>query len=57
MRSMTGYGEASGENARHGVTVSVWQMSQWGQDQLALERRAFRAAEFQAAVTVLKLAA
>jgi chaperone required for assembly of F1-ATPase len=34
-----------------------WQMSQWGQDQLALERRAFRAAEFQAAVTVLKLAA
>ena len=34
-----------------------WQMSQWGQDQLALERRAFRAAEFQAAVTVLKLTA
>jgi hypothetical protein len=32
-------------------------MSQWGQDQLALERRAFRAAEFQAAVTVLKLTA
>ncbi len=23
MRSMTGYGEASGENARHGITVSV----------------------------------
>src|SRR5260221_4393461 len=23
MRSMTGYGEASGENARHGVTVSL----------------------------------
>ena len=34
-----------------------WQMSQWGRDQLALERRAFRAAEFQAAVTVLKLTA
>ena len=23
MRSMTGYGEASGENARHGITVSL----------------------------------
>jgi len=33
-----------------------WQMSQWGRDELALERRAFREAEFQAAVTVLKLA-
>ncbi len=32
-----------------------WQMSQWGSDELALERRAFREAEFQAAVTVLKL--
>jgi chaperone required for assembly of F1-ATPase len=32
-----------------------WQMSQWGRDDLALERRAFREAEFQAAVTVLKL--
>jgi chaperone required for assembly of F1-ATPase len=34
-----------------------WQMSQWGRDQLALERRAFREAEFQAAVSVLKLTA
>jgi len=33
-----------------------WQMSQWGRDELALERRAYRQAEFQAAVTVLKLA-
>ena len=32
-----------------------WQMSQWGKDDLALERRAFREAEFQVAVTVLKL--
>ena len=32
-----------------------WQMSQWGKDELALERRAFRQAEYQAAVTVLKL--
>jgi len=23
MRSMTGYGEASGENSRHGITVSL----------------------------------
>ena len=30
-----------------------WQMSQWGRDELALERRAFREAEFQAAVAVL----
>jgi chaperone required for assembly of F1-ATPase len=33
-----------------------WQMSQWGRDELALERRAYRHGEFQAAVTVLKLA-
>ena len=33
-----------------------WQTSQWGKDDLALERRAFREAEFRAAVTVLKLA-
>ncbi len=33
-----------------------WQMSQWGKDDLALERRAFRETEFRAAVTVLKLA-
>ena len=32
-----------------------WQMSQWGKDDLALERRAFRKTEFQAAVTVLKI--
>ena len=33
-----------------------WQMSQWGRDELALERRTHREAEFNAAVTVLKLA-
>jgi chaperone required for assembly of F1-ATPase len=32
-----------------------WQMSQWGRDALALERRAYRRAEFDAAVTVLRL--
>lgn len=30
-----------------------WNMSQWGRDQIALERRAFRFAELQAAATVL----
>jgi chaperone required for assembly of F1-ATPase len=33
-----------------------WQTSQWGKDDLALKRRAFREAEFRAAVTALKLA-
>lgn len=31
-----------------------WQMSQWGRDDAALDRRAYRYAEFQAAVAVLK---
>ncbi len=33
-----------------------WQMSQWGSDDAALERRAYRRAEFDAAVAVLRLA-
>jgi len=32
-----------------------WQMSQWGSDQAALERHAYRRAEFDAAVSVLRL--
>ena len=32
-----------------------WQMSQWGRDEIALARRAFRFAEMQAAATVLRL--
>jgi chaperone required for assembly of F1-ATPase len=32
-----------------------WNMEQWGHDALALERRAFRFAEFKAAATVLRL--
>ena len=32
-----------------------WQMQQWGRDELALERRAFHHAEFEAAVKVLRL--
>lgn len=34
-----------------------WQMSQWGHDELALQRRASREAEFRAAVSVLRLTA
>ena len=30
-----------------------WQMTQWGRDEVALERRAYRQAELEAAVTVL----
>jgi chaperone required for assembly of F1-ATPase len=33
-----------------------WQMGQWGRDELALARRAFRRADFDAAATVLRLA-
>ena len=33
-----------------------WQMAQWGRDELALARRDFRRADFDAATTVLKLA-
>ena len=32
-----------------------WQMAQWGRDEVALARRAFRFAEMQAAATVLAL--
>lgn len=32
-----------------------WQMAQWGRDELALKRRVYRRAEFDAAVTVLRL--
>ena len=31
-----------------------WNMEQWGRDEMALERRAFRFAEFKAAATVLR---
>jgi chaperone required for assembly of F1-ATPase len=34
-----------------------WQMSQWGRDELALARRAFRRADFDAAAAVLRLTA
>ena len=31
-----------------------WNMEQWGRDEMALQRRAFRFAELQAAATVLQ---
>ena len=34
-----------------------WQMSQWGRDELALERRSYRRKDFDAAVSVLRLSA
>jgi chaperone required for assembly of F1-ATPase len=33
-----------------------WNIAQWGEDELAQERRAFRFTEFEAAATVLRLA-
>jgi chaperone required for assembly of F1-ATPase len=45
------------DTAWHAAHVDEdWQMSQWGRDEIALERRAYRHGEFQAAVRVLKLA-
>jgi chaperone required for assembly of F1-ATPase len=31
-----------------------WNIAQWGEDELAMQRRAFRFAEFQAAASVLQ---
>jgi chaperone required for assembly of F1-ATPase len=53
---------ALAEGALHADAVWVaahvdeeWQMSQWGRDELALERRDYRRAEFDAAAKVLRL--
>ncbi len=49
-------GELSVEAAWDAAHVDEnWQMTQWGRDELALERRAYRFAEMQAAATVLRL--
>jgi chaperone required for assembly of F1-ATPase len=49
------HGALDGDKAWKAAHVDEdWQMSQWGQDKIALERRAYREAEFQAAVTVLR---
>jgi chaperone required for assembly of F1-ATPase len=49
-------GRLSAEKAWEAAHVDEdWNMAQWGRDALALERRAFRFAEFEAAATVLHL--
>ena len=48
-------GEVSADDAWRDAHVDEdWNMEQWGHDELALERRAFRRAEFQAAASVLQ---
>jgi chaperone required for assembly of F1-ATPase len=50
------HGQVSADAAWAAAHVDEdWNMEQWGRDSLALERRAFRFAEFQAAATVLKM--
>jgi chaperone required for assembly of F1-ATPase len=49
-------GALDGETAWAAAHVDEdWQMSQWGRDELAIERRAARLAEFEAAAKVLRL--
>jgi chaperone required for assembly of F1-ATPase len=48
-------GELSVDDAWRAAHVDEdWNMEQWGRDEFALERRAFRRAEMQAAATVLQ---
>jgi chaperone required for assembly of F1-ATPase len=48
-------GELSAEAAWRAAHVDEdWNMEQWGRDEMAMQRRDFRFAEFQAAATVLK---
>lgn len=48
------HGQLSAEEAWQAAHVDEdWNMEQWGGDELALERRAFRFAELRAAVTVM----
>jgi chaperone required for assembly of F1-ATPase len=49
------HGRLSVEEAWDAANVDeVWNMEQWGRDELALERRSFRFAELEAAATVLR---
>jgi chaperone required for assembly of F1-ATPase len=49
------HGQLSAEAAWQAAHVDEdWNMEQWGRDEMAMQRRDFRHAEFQAAVTVLK---
>jgi chaperone required for assembly of F1-ATPase len=48
-------GQLSAEAAWQAAHVDEdWNMEQWGRDEMAMQRRDFRSAEFQAAATVLK---
>jgi chaperone required for assembly of F1-ATPase len=48
-------GQLSAEAAWQAAHVDEdWNMEQWGRDEMAMQRRAFRHAEFQAAAAVLK---
>ena len=48
-------GELSVDDAWRAAHVDEdWNMEQWGRDEIALERRAYRLAEMQAAATVLQ---
>jgi chaperone required for assembly of F1-ATPase len=48
-------GQLSAETAWQAAHVDEdWNMEQWGRDEMAMQRRDFRHAEFQAAATVLK---
>ena len=47
--------QLSAEAAWHAAHVDEdWNMEQWGRDEMAMQRRDFRHAEFQAAATALK---
>jgi len=47
--------QLSAEAAWHAAHVDEdWNMEQWGRDEMAMQRREFRHAEFQAAATALK---
>jgi chaperone required for assembly of F1-ATPase len=49
-------GQLSAEAAWQAAHVDEdWNMEQWGRDEMAMQRRDFRHAEFQAAATVLKV--
>ena len=50
------HGSVSAEEAWQAAHVDEdWNIEQWGSDDIAVERRAFQFAEFQAAATVLRL--
>jgi chaperone required for assembly of F1-ATPase len=49
------YGAVTAEAAWQAAHVDEdWNMEQWGREEIALKRRAFRFAEFQAAALMLR---